>query len=300
MSSSTDAAAQDLIALIYTVMAQHESNRQQSERGVIVPGSYNSKDGTVQVLIGTTAAIIPTAWSQPLAYPKLPLMTPVHGMQAGPKGGERCVVVKIKGGRGVYLVHDMDDSPGAPAGEYWYVHPDSKSSIKVTNDGPTQGDALGGVRMHGAAYHGTTTGSGHAVTLDDVAKTLKIVSAGGQAHTFDDNAKTISNQSGAAKTIVDGNGNAISHVAQTVGLGALASSIPSAGAVYRQSDAQALASNIVSQTLQSLAGNLASAMTAAGIPNAGAFAAIVQAAGWVVGNVTPPTIPSGSATVKAV
>jgi len=295
----SDRHAHDLVALIYRVAQEVIAEQPKGERGVIVPGSYRKDAGTVQVLIGTTAALIMSDAVQPLARPNLPLMTTVHGMQAGPKGGERCVVVHVPGGRGVYLVYDTDDSPGAPAGEYWYVHPDSKSSIKVTNDGPTQGDALGGVRMHGAAYHGTTTGSGHAITLDDVAKMLTVASAAGQSRVFDDTAKTITDSTANVKTILDGAGNAISHVAQQVGLGDRVANLPATQAVFRQADVQKFSQSIMTQMMQSFAGVYANAMAAAQIPNAGAFAAIVQAAGWVTGNVTPPTIPTGSSIVRA-
>lgn len=296
------AQADDLIALVYKVVAQVLAAQPKPEAGVIVPKSYDPTTGTVQVLIGTTAAIIADTSSQPLPRPRLPLMTPVHGMQAGPVGGERCVILRTPGSAGVYLVHDTDDSPNAPAGEFHYLHRNASgatdSYFKVTNDGAATGDGLGGLRSHGGAYAQTSTGSGHAITLDDTAKRVTTTSAAGQTRIIDDTAKTITDQTSSVKTILDGNGNAISHIASTIGLGGVVSGIPATGAAVRNVDITTLTNNIMSQMMQSFASVYATAMNAAGIPQAPAFMAIVQAAGWVTSHVTPPTVPSGSAIVK--
>lgn len=314
----TSGVAADFIALIYRIVAEVMSNQSRGEQGVIVPGSYRKADGTVQVLIGTTAAIIQETDQQPLPRPRLPLLTPVHGMQAGPTGDERCIVVAFSGGFGVHLMHDEDDSPGAPAGEHWYVHPASKSFYKYTNDGATAGDGLGGARFFGKAFHQASTGSGHTITMDDTARRVSTVTAGGHTDIFDDAGRVISRvtsgghqhimddanrliktlTSGGLEHIFDDAQREISHLAPNVTLGARLANLVESNNAMHNGHITEFSGNIMAQMMQSFSGVYSAAMMAAGIPGAPAFNAIVGAAGWILKNIQAPTIPSGSSIVK--
>lgn len=110
----------------------------------------------------------------------------------------------------------------------------------------------------------------------------------------------VTNASGTVQTIVDGAGNTISHAVPTggiVGIGALASSLNSARAIPAQADLNTLSNNLLGTSIQSLMAIMSTAMMSAGIPNAAAFQAIVTASGWILSNITLPTIPGCS--VKA-
>lgn len=88
------------------------------------------------------------------------------------------------------------------------------------------------------------------------------------------------------------------------GIGGEFHALPDEAKAYAFAHAQELASNIISQTLQSLATQMATALVTASLgaatpaQQAAAFALIVQAAGWVVDNVTPPTLPLGAPGCK--
>jgi hypothetical protein len=131
----------DLVALIHVIVQQALANQPRGVEGVIVPGSYNPADGTVTVEYAHTGALAQGVAASPLRRPNYPLLSTTHGRQSGPRGGERCTIVPRAGGFGVVLEHDLDDSPGAQAGEEYYVHRNAVGEIdgwvKSTNDGAT-------------------------------------------------------------------------------------------------------------------------------------------------------------------
>jgi|SRR6185503_522769 len=133
-----------------------------------------------------------------------------------------------------------------------------------------------------------------------------VVSDTAQTATSVTSAHTITHTAGVGtanevKTIYDGAGNAISHIVSSggkIGLGALASGLGTGRAIPAKDDIQTLASNIVSQTLQTLSTAIGAAAVTATMPGAAAFAAILGASGFVTGlSGINPTIPSCSSIV---
>lgn len=88
------------------------------------------------------------------------------------------------------------------------------------------------------------------------------------------------------------------------GIGGEFHALPDEAKAYAFAHAQELVSNLISQTMQSLTTQMAAALVtasaAASTPEeqALAFQVIVAAAGWVVGNITPPTLPLGAPGCK--
>ena len=196
--------------------------------------SYDPTDGTVEVIFGDGAAIITGRQGDgdtPPTERRIPLITNHHGDQAGPIGGERCVVIPTQSGYAAHIIYDEDDSPGAPAGERWITHLDPATGevnayIKLTNDGKTSGDGLGGNRVLVGAYGTIETTGGHTIALDDTGKQITLTTAGGLTLILDDNTDTIQ---------LAGSGNA------------------AGGAIVRDSDMQA-AFNAFAATVQTWGG----------------------------------------------
>lgn len=274
--------------------------------GVVVAGSYDPGEGTIEVVVGDTDAAFGAGTTEREIITAT-LATGQIGDQYGPIGGERVVLTLTHSGAYVAkLEHGPDDSPQAPMGERWIAHrkpgngdgpPIWDSTLKVTNDG-SPGDGKGGLAWSGGSRHSVQTIDGLQRITEDATKQVRDV-AGKTSTVLDGLAQAITHDAGGGtKTIVDGNGRAIAHVAQRLGLGDLFAKLPQGQAAVVHDDLTALASSVVGDTLQSLAKQMASAMGAAGIPNAAAFLAIVSAAGWVTGHVTAPTVPSGSSKVR--
>jgi hypothetical protein len=89
----SDAAAADLVALITKICYQVVGSQHKGHEGVIVPGSYQPATGTVEVVYAHTDAIPQGTVVGPLSHPFYPLLTPIYGLQAGPRGGERCHII---------------------------------------------------------------------------------------------------------------------------------------------------------------------------------------------------------------
>ena len=133
-----------------------------AEDGIVASGSWNPKDGTVSVWKLETASTIGDDTEQPLLYQGVQLATTVAGHQGPPIGDERVILLRRHSGWLAVLEHGEaagtpDDSPGAPAGEYWYVHPATKSFQKFENTGNV---AVGAQANHSV----TAASSSHTVT----------------------------------------------------------------------------------------------------------------------------------------
>lgn len=202
--------------------------------------------------------------------------------------GEECVIV-------AYTANDHEPGLGTPSDEEWTL--DARGSYhKFTADGGTAGDGLGGVKSHAASYHETTTAKGHAQILDDNGRIISTQTADGLWHRMDDTTQTVATQAGSAQSVVDGKRAQVSHIGK-VGLGDFAHLIPASQVALHRDHIKSLVSSIMSDMMQSFSKQYAMAMTSASIPNSPAFLAIVQASGWVTGNVTAPTIPTGAPNV---
>jgi hypothetical protein len=104
--------------------------------GLIQPGSYNPADGTVSVRVGGTIGLPAGDFDQELVIPSVRVNTPGIGIQAGPTGDERVILHPIEGGFTCTYVHDLDDSPGANAGEIVQVQRlDSSTFTKLLTGG---------------------------------------------------------------------------------------------------------------------------------------------------------------------
>lgn len=270
--------------------------------GTIVAGTYNPTDGTVQVVVGETLANFDDPDQLPMAI-TAQLGTMMLGLRGGPQGGERAIIMPTRGGWRCWLEDNFDDAPGVPAGELWFTHykmgtvgagntPVPDTGFKVTNDGPTAGDGLGGAHVGEQGAHTTLdTNSGHQVELNDTAKTVTMKSAGGASTVINDVAETIVTEAigGNLKTIWDAAGNAISHVVVPsngiLALGDLAANLDSTKAainaqIVNSTAVGGLAGNIntaILTNLQSYITALTTSLTAGGLPNPHAFSSSMVA-----------------------
>ena len=110
--------AEDLISLAVQISKQNQPTSDGLE-GTVAPGSYNPADGTISVRVGNTISNPGDEFDTEMVIPNVRVMTNGIGVQSGPSGDERVVLHKIEGGYVASHVHDLDDSPGAGAGEIW-------------------------------------------------------------------------------------------------------------------------------------------------------------------------------------
>jgi hypothetical protein len=139
------------------------------------------------------------------------------------------------------------------------------------------------------------TSGGLIAKMDDAAKAISHIAVSAQTvvdGTID--AVTHSAGGGTVKTIVDGAGNAISHIVPgggLVGLGALASSLPAARALITNADMTQFEQDMWTKNRDHLL-KFATAMIAAGVPNASGVMALLAALLHV-------PVPGGSSVVRA-
>jgi hypothetical protein len=123
-------------------MSARQEPQTHALHGIVVPGKYNPADGSLEAIVATTLAIDPDGTDQPLKVPCV-LVSPYNGLQGGPIGGERCVLLPMEdGGYACIVCNGPDDSPGAPAGELWLQRytadiepPDQKQYVRIQTDG---------------------------------------------------------------------------------------------------------------------------------------------------------------------
>ena len=271
--------------------------------GVVMAGSWNPAEGTVQVLVGDTALAAAMADSYDAAMiVTATVQTSQIGDQYGPVGAERVVLHESQGSWIATFEHGPDDTPGAPAGERWIAHRNASgvvdAYVKLTNDGPTSGDGLGGTLLGGGgALTKATTKSGHTVALDDTAKTITTTTAGGLEGIFDDLNQRISHIAQNASTVIDGAANTISHIAGTVGIGDTFASLPATQAPIANGDLSTFENSLHTQRLADLE-NLATAVSE-GLTQASP--AVTLPASTIIGliaSLAHISVPSGSTSVK--
>jgi hypothetical protein len=288
--------------------------------GTIVKDTWNPTDGSVQVVVGESFANFNDPDQLPYAITGQ-VMTLMLGLRGGPIGGERVLAIRVGGGFRFLMEENFDDAVGAPSGELWYRHykpgtvgadntPVSDSGFKVTNDGPTAGDGLGGFHAGLEGAHSTVdTASGHQLELNDTTETVTAKSAGGHSVELDDITKAITASAigGAVKTIWDGNGNALSHIVPSSGgilaLGDLAANLGTTKAAINQdimNDAAAGYKKIITDFGNSNFIQFAAAIqTAAAGHGADVMAMAAALVAAVVGNwVSPIADVSGSSIVR--
>jgi hypothetical protein len=252
--------------------------------GYVVPGSWDPAEGTIEVLIGDTAAIFTDYGDAPTTV-VANLMTPGLGAQYGPVGGERVEMFRTPSGYSALLEHGPDDTPGIPGGEWGIAHRNADgvydSFVKLTNDGSTAGDGLGGALLGGL---GAFTQIG---TSDATLQSAYDATAGTLVHQAGDIAKVVHD-----KTLGQ------------IGMGAAPGDLPDTAKLINNAHLTTTITNARDEMLQSLATQMSAALITASIgagspaAQAAAFALIVQAAGWVTSNVSLPTIADGSPVAK--
>lgn len=140
-------------------MRAHDGGSVYGEDGIIANGSWNPQSGTVDVWKVETASILTDGTEQPLRYQGVQLATTVNGHQGPPVGGERVILLRRHSGWLAILEHGQDDSPKAPAGEHWYVHPKTGSFQKFENNGNIAVSAEAQHSIAAASSTQTITGS---------------------------------------------------------------------------------------------------------------------------------------------
>lgn len=263
----------------YVAMIASKNRPPLALDGVIVDGSWDPVTSTAEVIIGSTFAIPQDDdVSQPMVH-RLPVFTACVGIQSGPIGGERVTIVPRESGWIILFEHGDDDSPGAPAGEHWITHrnPTTKTvdaTVKMTNDGPGDGDGLGG----------TFIGDGGALTKigtsDDTLQSAYDATAGTLTHQAGDVAKVVHD-----KTLGQ------------VGIGDHPANLPDDAKAIVKSHLSSYDSSLLDARLQDqikmanlLHAAAPSAITSASLTTM--LAALVS--GWA----NAPTVPDGSAITK--
>lgn len=202
------------------VSAQRNAAEQSSAalEGVIVAGSYNAADSTVEVVIGDTYALPgfldpsqPQATQQgDFVYTTIlaTLATTQLGDQYGPVGGERVLLFRTQSGWTAIIEHSDDDSPAVKSGERIIGHRNAlgqiDASLHLTNDGPIPLDHLGGALLGGGGLAKVYTRDGIAIVARDDLNLVEItLPFGGPTLLLDGVAGTVSIGS-AILTLDDG------------------------------------------------------------------------------------------------
>jgi hypothetical protein len=185
------------------VSAQRNAAEQSSAalEGVIVAGSYNAADSTVEVVIGDTYAL------PGFLDPSQPQATQ-QGDQYGPVGGERVLLFRTQSGWTAIIEHSDDDSPAVKSGERIIGHRNAlgqiDASLHLTNDGPIPLDHLGGALLGGGGLAKVYTRDGIAIVARDDLNLVEItLPFGGPTLLLDGVAGTVSIGS-AILTLDDG------------------------------------------------------------------------------------------------
>jgi hypothetical protein len=303
--------------------------------GTVWGGTYNPADGTVDVVVGESVSSFGPA--APGFAVKAKLMTKAVGQQDGPQGGERAIIIGTPGNLHAILHCEEDDSPGAPAGESWHLHakmgtlgagntPVWDSGIKLTNDGPTEGDGLGGTTIGNVgaltqmqAGSGSTqithvlnstaqtvsttlTQSGLSRVMNGPNQTIKDVVATGTFNEINGATQVITQQAIAGvKRVIDGPNNAITDLANQIGLGQSWSSLSSAASAIVNNDMSTMlndaSTGINIQRLVDLKNVITAMITAmqtSGVPSLPSAAACIAQLATLV----DVPVPAGSSIVR--
>lgn len=187
-----------VLSLSSTLNAQ--AQRPISIEGVVVAGSYNPANNSIQVTMGHTVAA--AAFTTPSGQPIFPtvvtaqLDTSGFGRQYGPVGGEQVVLTQCGTQYLATLEQNSLDSPGVPSGETWEMHyapgtTTTNAFWKLTNDGASMGDGLGGYQVLGGSLVSFTTAGGLEFTLNDTTETITIQASSGLAITIDKSTSAV-------------------------------------------------------------------------------------------------------------
>jgi hypothetical protein len=160
----------ELHAYVTHIVQAHIAAIPRPFEGIIISGSWNLSRGTVSAVKASTASFPADAAIGRVVLKDVVLLAPAYLDQGAPTGGERCIVMPFHGGLGAYILHEADDSPGAPAGERWIGHK-SGSVVKLTN--------AGDVFTTAHAAHNVTAASSTHVVSGNATRTV----TGNETHT---------------------------------------------------------------------------------------------------------------------
>lgn len=197
------------------------------------------------------------------------------------------------------------------------------TSLKLTNDGPTSGDGLGGAILGGkGALTQSQTASGARSTIDDTAQKIESVTAGGLTSGQYDQVKQIvaSVVAGQLESIIDGIAERITHQASesvlqqidavgktitlkvpnlagggSIGLGDFFENLPSASGAINEDILSTFGSNVNTFGLSNLI-QFANLLHAAGTVTSGQLVTILTALipAWIA----KVGVPAGSGVVR--
>ncbi|MDE2470087.1 MAG: hypothetical protein KGL35_15420, partial [Bradyrhizobium sp.] len=183
---------QDILAAT-TTDARNVQTREMLE-GVVVSGSWDAAEGVCQVLVGDSIPFENANFAdgnQPF-MPLCTLVSPAIGQQYAPVGGERALIWESQGSWVCWLEHGPDDTDSTLAsGEFQVRHRSAlnpsafewDSALKLTNDGPTAGDNLGGTHVGGVGAYTVHTAVGPTGTFtiasDAIAGTTTVETPAG-------------------------------------------------------------------------------------------------------------------------
>lgn len=254
----------------------------------------NNKSVTLQVTYGELSAYDPTTHTGKFLLPLhlddndepietgflqigTPFNGPGYGAQFPPASGAQALIHFLDAD-GIYPVsavftfNDIEAVP-FPDGKTWGHKDPLGSSVTTTVDGATEGDGVGAARIFGKAYSATSTTSGHSFTQDDIAQQVKMASAAGFHTLYDDAGRVLSHVTPGGLIHHMGDlTNEISTIAPHVGIGDLVANLPADAAALNQSHLTSFENNMFTKRLDDLT-KFATAMIAAGVPNAGAVLA---------------------------
>lgn len=192
----------DLRNQIEATIHESLSSFPSAQEGTIVGSSFNSKYATAELMFGATLCNPGDDGNTYLPHAALPILTTQPGDLYGPTGIEKAIALPLEEGMGLIFRHGVEDSPQPGPGERFILHKSVASQglpnaiydagLKHTNDGPTQGDGLGGA-LYGldAALTQASTKSKHTVTLNDTTQAVTVQTSQGLTSIYDDSTSVI-------------------------------------------------------------------------------------------------------------
>jgi hypothetical protein len=200
-----------------------------THEGVVMDGSYNADQHTLDFKLGDTEAAAAEAgqnaaangggsFDSPLGVEGAVTIVGPYGDFYAPRGGERAIIIPSRGGGyNAFLHHGSGDgnpqarndalkkTSGIQPGDRWLTHfnnadpqnPKPDSIIKLIGDG-TPGDGKGGILVEAAGRHTIRTTRGVVHEIDDTGNFVSTTDASGFGSTIDFSAKKVMHGVGVA------------------------------------------------------------------------------------------------------
>jgi hypothetical protein len=152
----------------------HRKKQREALDCIVLTGSYDPVARTISAQEMVSAVELDQDGNlvdTPVVYQNVPIAGD-WSSEYGPRGGERCTLIPVEGGawRAIFDKEE-DDSLQTPSGEWWLSHKDANGNVdayvKLTNDGPNQGDALAAINALAGALLRVATAGGLILRADD-------------------------------------------------------------------------------------------------------------------------------------